>query len=117
MTITICHNPACGTSRAVLEMIQAKGLRPRVIEYLKTPLSNAELKQLLKKMKAKPRDILRAKGELYEELNIIDPKWTDEELIDFMAKNPVLMNRPIVVTDKAARLCRPAETVMELLGE
>lgn len=117
MTVTIYHNPACGTSRNTLAMIRQTGEEPVVIEYLKTPPSRERLVQLLRAMKLKPRDLLRSKGTLYEELHLADPKWSDDELIDFMLAHPVLINRPIVETPKGVRLCRPAETVLEILPE
>ncbi len=115
MTVTIYHNPACSTSRNTLAMIRAGGLEPRVIEYLKEPPSRAELKRLLRAMKMRPRQLLRANGELYEELGLADPTWSDDELIDVMLQHPVLIERPIVATEKGVRLCRPAETVLEIL--
>lgn len=115
MTVTIYHNPACSTSRNTLALIRAGGAEPRVIEYLKEPPSRAELKRLLRAMKMRPRQLLRAKGDIYEELGLADPKWTDEELIDVMLEHPVLIERPIVVTEKGARLCRPADAVLEIL--
>jgi arsenate reductase (glutaredoxin) len=113
--VTIYHNPSCGTSRNVLAMLHERGIKPKVIEYLKTPLSQSELKQLLKELKMPPRDLLRAKEKIFVELDLAAPHWTDEQLVGFMAQHPVLMNRPVVVTPKGARLCRPAETVLELL--
>lgn len=115
MTITIYHNPACGTSRNTLAMIRQSGAEPNIIEYLKTPPSRAQLVKLIKAMGVSPRDVLRAKGGLYDELGLDNPKWTDAELIDFMIAHPVLINRPIVVTPKGTRLCRPSELVLELL--
>jgi arsenate reductase (glutaredoxin) len=113
--ITIYHNPNCGTSRNVLAMIRERGIEPKIVEYLKTPLTAKELAALIKAMKVPARAILRDKGDLYNELDLANTKWSDAQLIDFMAKHPVLMNRPIVVTDKSAKLCRPSETVQELL--
>lgn len=115
MTITIYHNPACGTSRNVLALIRKSGEEPRVIEYLKTPPSRDELVDLILRMGFSPRDLLRRKGTPYDELGLDDPKWTDEELIDLMLRHPILINRPIVVTPRGVRLCRPAETVLDLL--
>jgi arsenate reductase len=115
MAITIYHNPKCGTSRNTLAMIRQSGEEPEVIEYLKNPPSRARLKELLQAMKASPRDILREKGTPYHELNLADPKWSDDELIDFMMAHPILINRPIVVTSKGVRLCRPSEAVLEIL--
>ena len=115
MTITIFHNPDCGTSRNALAMIRASGEEPVVIEYLKTPPSRERMVALLADMKMKPRDLLRQKGTPYAELGLDDPKWSDDELIDFMLKHPILINRPIVVTPHGVRLCRPSETVLEIL--
>jgi arsenate reductase len=116
MNVTIYHNPACGTSRTVLGLIREAGIEPRVIEYLKTPPSEATLRDLLRQMGIGPRDLLRKKGSPYEELGLDDPSFTDDELIALMAKHPALINRPVVVTPKGARLCRPADTVKDLLG-
>ena len=113
--VTIYHNPACGTSRNVLGLIHNSGVEPRIIEYLKTPPSRAELVDLIARMGIPVRDLLRRKGTPYDELGLDDPKWTDDQLVDFMAAHPILIERPIVVTDKGARLCRPSETVLELL--
>ncbi len=115
MTITIYHNPACGTSRNTLAMIRQSGEDPVVIEYLKAPPSRERLVELLGKMKMRPRQLLREKGTPYAELGLADPKWNDDELIDFMMAHPILINRPIVETPKGTRLCRPSETVLEIL--
>lgn len=115
MTVTIYHNPKCGTSRNTLAMIQASGAEPEVIEYLKDPPSRARLVELIAAMKIPVRDLLRRKGTPYDELGLDDPKWSDDELIDFMIEHPILINRPIVVTDKGVRLCRPSEQVLDLL--
>ena len=115
LTITIYHNPACGTSRTTLAMIRQSGAEPEVIEYLKNPPSRTQLVKLIKAMGISPRDLLRRKGTPYDELGLDDPKWTGAELIDFMIAHPILINRPIVVTPKGARLCRPPELVLELL--
>jgi arsenate reductase len=112
---TIYHNPSCGTSRNVLAMIRSRGEEPQIIEYLKTPPSREELVDLLREMAIAPRDLLRRKGTPYDELGLDDPKWTDDELIELMLQHPILINRPIVVTDKGVRLCRPSETVLEIL--
>lgn len=117
MTITIYHNPKCGTSRNVLAMIRASGEEPEIIEYLKTPPSRARLVELIAAMGVSPRALLREKGTPYAELGLDDPKWTDDELIDFMIAHPLLINRPIVVTPRGVRLCRPSEAVLELLPE
>lgn len=115
MKITIYHNPKCGTSRNTLEMIRKSGVEPEVIEYLKTPPSRETLARLIGKMGIPVRDLLRQKGTPYDELCLGDDKWTDDQLIDFMIEHPILINRPIVVSDRGARLCRPSERVMDLL--
>lgn len=115
MSITIYHNPMCGTSRKTLAMIRESGEEPRVIEYLKTPPSRDKLVELIACMGITPRDLLREKGTPYCELGLDDPKWSDDALVDFMIAHPILINRPIVVTDKGARLCRPIERVQEIL--
>lgn len=111
----IYHNPNCGTSRNTLAMIEASGEVPEIIEYLKTPPSRSELVELIAKMDITPRDLLRRKGTPYDELNLDAPELRDAQLIDAMLAHPILINRPIVVTDKGARLCRPSEQVLELL--
>lgn len=115
MTITIYHNPACGTSRNTLAMIRQSGEEPRVIEYLVTPPSRQELVDLVQAMGIPVRDLLRRKGTPYDALGLDDPKWTDGQLVDFMVANPILINRPIVVTPLGTRLCRPSEAVLDLL--
>lgn len=115
MTVTIYHNPACGTSRNTLAMIRQSGEEPTVIEYLKTPPTREKLVALLQAMGISARALIRDKGNLYEELGLADPKWSEDELIDFMITHPVLMNRPIVETPKGTRLCRPSEKVLEIL--
>jgi arsenate reductase len=108
--ITIYHNPACGTSRNTLALIRNSGAEPEVIEYLKTPPSKERLQQLLAALGIGARDLLRQKGTPYDELQLSDPKWTDDELLDFIVQHPILMNRPVVVTPLGAKLCRPSET-------
>ncbi|WP_315758577.1 MULTISPECIES: arsenate reductase (glutaredoxin) [unclassified Bradyrhizobium] len=115
MPVTIFHNPACGTSRNTLAMIRASGEEPEVIEYLKSPPSREQLIALINAMGVKVRDVLREKGTPYAELGLGDPKWTDDQLIEAMLAHPILINRPIVVTSKGARLCRPSELVLDLL--
>ncbi len=115
MTVTIYHNPDCGTSRNTLAMIRQSGVEPEVIEYLKTPPSRGKLVELIADMGISARDLLREKGTPYLELGLADPKWTEDELIDFMLAHPILINRPIVVTDKGVKLCRPSEKVLEIL--
>ena len=117
MSVTIYHNPACGTSRNTLAMIRQSGEEPEVIEYLKTPPSRARLIELIEAMGISPRELLREKGTPYAELGLADPKWNDRQLIDFMLAHPILINRPIVVTPKGTRLCRPSETVFDLLAD
>ena len=114
-SITIFHNPACGTSRNTLALIRNSGEEPRVIEYLNAPPGKETLRTLLAAMKMAPRALLRKKGTPYEELGLDDPKWTDEQLIDFMHAHPILINRPIVVTPLGTRLCRPSEEVLDIL--
>jgi arsenate reductase len=115
MTVTIYHNPNCGTSRNTLAMIRQSGEEPVVIEYLKTPPSRAKLAELIAAMGIPVRALLRQKGTPYAELGVGDPNWSDDELIDFMMARPILINRPIVVTPKGVRLCRPSEKVLDLL--
>ena len=115
MTVTIYHNPACGTSRNTLAMIRQSGEEPVVVEYLKDPPSRERLVQLLNAMRISARDLLRQKGTPYDELGLADPKWTDDELIELMRDQPILINRPIVVTPKGVRLCRPSEAVLDIL--
>ncbi|MDF0517024.1 arsenate reductase (glutaredoxin) [Bradyrhizobium yuanmingense] len=115
MTVTIYHNPACGTSRNTLAMIRQSGVEPDVIEYLKTPPSRDELKELIATMGIPVRALLREKGTPYKELGLDDPKWSDEQLLEVMIAHPILINRPIVVTPKGTRLCRPSEAVVDLL--
>ncbi|MCK1302492.1 arsenate reductase (glutaredoxin) [Bradyrhizobium sp. 24] len=115
MSVTIYHNPACGTSRNTLAMIRQSGVEPDVIEYLKTPPSRERLVELVKALGVSARALLREKGTPYKELGLDDPKWSDDELIDQMLAHPILINRPIVVTPKGTRLCRPSEAVIDLL--
>jgi arsenate reductase len=115
MTITIFHNPACGTSRNVLAMIRNSGVEPQIVNYLQTPPGREKLVELLAAMGITVRELLRRKGTPYDELKLDNPKWTDDELIDFMVEHPVLMNRPIVATPLGTRLCRPSERVLDIL--
>jgi arsenate reductase (glutaredoxin) len=114
--VTIYHNPSCTTSRKVLAAIRAAGTEPRVVEYLKTPPSRAELKSLLERMGMTPRALLRRRGTPYDELGLDDPKKTDAALIDAMLAHPVLIERPIVVTERGVRLCRPVEKLAEVFA-
>ncbi len=113
--ITIYHNPACGTSRNTLALIRNSGAEPEVVEYLKTPPGKERLQQLLAAMGIPARELLRQKGTPYEDLGLGDPKWTEDELVDFMVQHPILMNRPVVVTPLGAKLCRPSELVLDIL--
>ena len=117
MPITIYHNPACGTSRNVLAMIRQSGEEPTVIEYLKHPPTRERLLELIRAIGIAPRDLLRRKGTPHDELGLGDPNLTDDQIIDAMLAHPILINRPIVVTDKGVRLCRPSETVLEILPD
>ena len=114
-SITIYHNPACGTSRNTLALIRNSGVEPVVVEYLKTPPGRAKLVDLIAALGMPVRDVLRQKGTPYDELQLDNPKWTDDQLIDFMVAHPILMNRPIVVTALGTRLCRPSEAVLDIL--
>jgi arsenate reductase (glutaredoxin) len=113
--VTIFHNPACGTSRNTLALIRHAGIEPHVIEYLKTPPTKEELRELLREMGVGVRDLVREKGTPYGELGLADPKWTDDQLLDFIQQHPILMNRPVVRTPLGTKLCRPSEAVLELL--
>ncbi|MGE0281699.1 MAG: arsenate reductase (glutaredoxin) [Rhizobiaceae bacterium] len=115
MTITIYHNPDCGTSRNTLEMIRQSGEEPQVIEYLKTPPSRDRLIELIAEMGMTPRELLREKGTPYLELGLDKPHWTADQIIDFMIEHPILINRPIVVTPLGVKLCRPSEAVLDIL--
>ena len=115
MSIVIYHNPACGTSRTTLATIRQSGEEPEVIEYLKTPPSREKLKELIAAMGVPARALLREKETLYRDLDLSNPKWSDDELIGVMIANPILMNRPIVATPNGVRLCRPSELVLEIL--
>lgn len=115
MSVTIYHNPSCGTSRNTLAMIRASGEEPVVIEYLKTPPDRAKLLQLAKTMGISVRNLLREKGTPYAELGLNDPALSDDQLIDAMLAHPILIQRPIVETRKGTRMCRPSEAVLELL--
>jgi arsenate reductase (glutaredoxin) len=115
MSVTIYHNPSCGTSRNTLALIRNAGIEPTVIEYLKTPPDRATLESLIAKMAVPVRAVIREKGTPYAELGLDDPKWTDAQLTDFMLQHPILINRPIVVSELGARLCRPSEAVLDIL--
>ena len=113
--VTIYHNPKCGTSRNTLALIRNAGIEPVVVEYLKTPPTKSELQTLLAQIGKPVREIMRAKGVQYAELQLDDPKWTEEQLIDCMVQHPILINRPIVQTPLGTRLCRPSEEVLDIL--
>ena len=115
MTVTIYHNPNCATSRNVLALIRNSGEEPQIIEYLEAPPSRERRVDLLRRMGVPVRDVLRRKGTPYDELGLDEPKWDDDQLIDLMLRYPILINRPIVVTPLGVRLCRPSETVLNIL--
>ena len=113
--VKIFHNPKCGTSRNTLALIRNSGVEPEVVLYLETPPSKEQLKKLIADMGIPVRDLLRQKGTPYEELDLGNTKWSDEELLDFMMTHPILINRPIVVTPMGTKLCRPTEVVLDIL--
>jgi arsenate reductase len=115
VVVTIYHNPACGTSRNTLALIRNAGVVPTIIEYLKAPPDRLVLLELLERMNARPREILREKGAPYAELGLASPGLSDEQLIDAMLAHPILINRPIVVTPWGVKLCRPSEAVLDIL--
>ncbi|NMJ40779.1 arsenate reductase (glutaredoxin) [Roseomonas sp. JC162] len=115
--ITIWHNPACGTSRNVLGLIRNSGAEPRVVEYLKTPPSRADILDAVGRMGIPLRALLREKGTPFAELGLGDPALTDDQLLDAIAAHPILINRPVVFTPLGVRLCRPSETVLDILPE
>ncbi|NNM77699.1 arsenate reductase (glutaredoxin) [Sphingomonas sp. ID1715] len=117
MSVTIYHNPACGTSRNTLGLIRNAGIEPDVIEYLKDPPTRAELVSLIERMGIGPRDLLRQKGTPYAELGLEDPNLTNDQLIDAMIEHPILINRPVVVTPLGVKLCRPSEEVLDILPQ
>ena len=113
--VTIYHNPNCGTSRNVLAMLRERGIEPTIIEYLKTPPARDELRDLIDRMQMPVRDLLRRKGTPYDALGLADPNLSDDQLLDAMMTHPILINRPIVVTPLGVKLCRPSETVLDIL--
>jgi arsenate reductase len=115
VSVTIYHNPACGTSRNVLALIRNAGVEPTVIEYLKTPPDRETLGSLIRRMGITPRALLREKGTPYAELGLGDAHWSDAELVDQMVAHPILINRPVVVTPWGVKLCRPSEAVLDIL--
>lgn len=115
MTVTIWHNPACGTSRNVLAMIRASGEEPEVVQYLKTPPSRERLTEVLALLGMRPRELLRERGTPYHELKVDDPGLSDDEIVDLMLAHPILINRPVVIAPKGAVLARPSEKVLDVL--
>jgi arsenate reductase len=113
--VKIFHNPKCGTSRNTLALIRNSGVDPEVILYLETPPSKEQLRQLILDMSTPVRDVLRQKGTPYQELDLGNVNWSDDELLDFMLAHPILINRPIVVTPMGTKLCRPSEAVLDIL--
>ena len=113
--VTVFHNPACGTSRNVLALIRNAGIEPHVVEYLRNPPSRAELQEMIRAAGLSVRQALREKGTPYLELGLGNEALTDDQLLDAMLAHPILINRPFVVTERGTRLCRPSETVLELL--
>jgi arsenate reductase len=113
--VTIFHNPSCGTSRNVLALLRERGAEPEIVEYLKTPPSRDRLRDMIARSGLTARDFLRKRERLYEELDLDNPKWSEDQLIRFLTENPSLLNRPVVETAKGVRPCRPAETVLDLL--
>ncbi|MGB8274043.1 MAG: arsenate reductase (glutaredoxin) [Alphaproteobacteria bacterium] len=113
--VTIYHNPRCGKSRQTLELLRARGIEPKVIEYLKTPPTAAELKRILRLLGRTPRELMRRQEEPYRTLHLDDPKLGDDKLVAAMVENPILMERPIVLADGKAAVGRPPESVLEIL--
>jgi arsenate reductase len=113
--VTIFHNPACGTSRNALALLRERGIKPEIVEYLKTPPSGVRLRKMIAHSGLSARDFLRKRERLYEELDLDNPKWSEDQLIQFLAENPSLLNRPVVETAKGVRPCRPAERALDLL--
>jgi len=117
VTVTVYHNPACGTSRNTLALIRNSGTEPEIIEYLKTPPSRDTLLELMRRADLTPRALLREKGTPYAELGLADPALTDDQLVDAMMAHPILINRPLVVTPQVVKLCRPSEAVLDILPD
>lgn len=115
--VKIFHNPQCGTSRNTLALIRNAGIEPEVVLYLQTPPTRDELVTLVRDAGLSARQVMRDKGELYEELKLAEPHWTDDQLLDLMVQHPALINRPIVVTPRGTRLCRPSELVLDILPQ
>jgi len=114
--VTIFHNPACETSRNTLALVRNSGIEPEIVLYLEAPPSKEQLKKLIKDMSIPVRGLLREKGTPYAELDLANPKWSDEDLLDFMLAHPILVNRPMVVTSLGTKLCRPSEVVLDILA-
>ncbi len=114
--VTIYHNARCSNSRGALALIRERGIEPQIVDYIAQPLDAAQLQALVARLGVPVRELLRTKEAIYQALNLADARWSDAELIGFVAQHPVLLNRPIVVTPRGARLCRPPETVLELLA-
>jgi arsenate reductase len=115
MKVTIWHNPKCATSRKVLELIRKQGVEPHIVDYVKTPPSAAEIKAVLKEAGLSPRELLRRRGTPYEDLGLDNPGKSDAQLLEAMAKHPILIERPVVRTAKGTRLCRPVERLRDIL--
>ena len=114
--VTLYHNARCSNSRGALALIRERGIEPQIVDYIAQPLDSAQLQALVARLGVPVRELLRTKEAIYQALNLADARWSDAELIGFVAQHPVLLNRPIVVTPRGARLCRPPETVLELLA-
>ncbi len=114
--VTLYHNARCSNSRGALALIRERGIEPQIVDYIAQPLDAAQLQALVARLGVPVRELLRTKEAIYQALNLADARWSDAELIGFVAQHPVLLNRPIVVTPRGARLCRPPETVLELLA-
>ncbi len=114
--VTLYHNARCRNSRGALALIRERGIEPQIVDYIAQPLDSAQLQALVARLGVPVRELLRTKEAIYQELNLADARWSDADLIGFVAQHPVLLNRPIVVTPRGARLCRPPETVLELLA-
>jgi arsenate reductase len=115
--VTIFHNPTCATSRNTLALIRNSGVEPEIVLYLEAPPSKDQLKKIIKDMATSVRDVLREKGKPYAELDMANPKWTYDDLLDFMFAHPIVINRPIVVTSIGTKLCRPCEVVLDILAD
>ncbi len=114
-SVTIYHNARCSNSRGALALLQDRGIAPQIVDYLQHPLDARQLAQLIDQLGVPVRDVMRSKEAIYQEFDLANPKWSDAQLIDHIAAHPILLNRPIVVTSKGARLCRPPELALEIL--